>query len=260
MSRPRSAHSSRPDTSANVTSDHAARNNRWSATAAEQARTAARDSSEQAQDPTVGQWARFVRELIEARIDPADLVSVAAEVAADRDYPHHVRNLIARRACQLAQQACPPTAATTLLAIRTYAVVLDDAGHHEQAADLWQQLATRYQTAQLPGLAQQPRLAYAAGLHRQGRCVEALDQISLAWQTAREAVDEHSPAAATVLRLYRLMLDACHPGVNTTPARPTAPDQALQPNALLDTPPLTGVLEHRRVCAYRSRMGSRAGR
>lgn len=254
MNRAGSNRSSTGGASASMPGDSAARNNRWPAN------TARASTSAWTQDPGTGQWAQFVGELIDAGIDPADLVSVAAEVAADRDYPHHVRDLISRRACRLAQHACPPTATAALQAIRTHAVVLDDAGHHQQAADLWQQLITRYQTAQQPGLAQQARLAYATCLHRHGRCAEALEQISLAWQTATEAVDEHSPPAATVLRLYRLMLDACHPGASTTPARPAKPGTAQEPTASIGTTSIAGTLEHQCVCAYRSRTASRGRR
>lgn len=254
MNRPRSARTSTGGVSANIPGDRAGRNSRWSAN------TARASASAWTQDPGAGQWARFVGELIDAGVDPADLVSVAAEVAADRDYPHHVRDLISRRACQLAQHACPPTAAATLQAIRTHAVVLDDAGHHQQAADLWQQLITRYRTAHQPGLAQQARLAYATGLHWQGRCVEALEQISLAWQTATEAVDEHCPAPATGRRLYRLMLDACQPGTSTASARSAKPGPAQQPAALPVTTSIAGAIEHQHVCAYRSRAEGRGRR
>lgn len=254
MNRPRSTRWSTGGASANIPGDSAGRNNRWPAN------TARASAPAWTQDPGAGQWAGFVGELIDAGIDPADLISVAAEVAADRDYPHHVRDLISRRACQLAQHACSPTAAATLQAIRTHAVVLDDARHHQQAADLWQQLITRYQTAQQPGLAQQARLAYATDLHRQGRCVEALEQISLAWQTATEAVDEHCPAASTVRRLYRLMLDACHPGAGTAPARPAKLGPSPQPAASPGATSIAGPLEHQRVCAYRSRTEGRGHR
>jgi hypothetical protein len=254
MNRPRSVQPSTDCASANVSGHSAARNKRWPAN------TARASTSAWTQDPGAGQWARFVEELTDAGIDPADLISVAAEVAADRDYPHHVRDMISRRACQLAQHACPPTATATLQAIRTHAVVLDGAGHHQQAADLWQQLITRYQTAEQPGLAQQARLACATGLHRQGRCVEALEQISLAWHTATEAVDEHCPAASTVRRLYRLMLDACQPGTSTAPARPAEPGTAPQPAASPVTTSIAGNLEHQRVCAYRSRTEGRGRR
>ncbi|GAA2471396.1 hypothetical protein [Winogradskya humida] len=188
----------------------------------------------------------------------SDLVSIAAEAAADRDYPHDVRDLISRRACQLAQHACTPTAAAALSATRTRAIVLDDAGHHQQAAELWGQLITRHHTVGQAGPALQARLAHATCLHRQGRCIEALDLITIAWQTATETTDDDAPTVATVLQLYRLMLDACHPRPGTAQINP--PQLAGQPDMLAVLPPVADAGEHQQICAYQAPARSRARR
>ncbi|MFG1995265.1 hypothetical protein ACGFJ7_35350 [Actinoplanes sp. NPDC048988] len=259
MSRPRSARPAIASTSASIPAAGTARNERWPAPSTpDRPHNEATTAYAPGHDPDSEQWTGFVTELLALGFDPQDLVSVAAHAAEHRDYPHDVRDLISRRACQLAQHACTPTAAATLFALRTRATVLDDAGHHQQAAELWDQLITRYRSADQPGQAQQARLAYATCLHRQGRCVDALDQIVLGWQTAAETADDDAPSAVTVVRLYRLMLDACHPRAGTTITRPATPSTAQPPTEVAGTLPIAEALEHQRVCAYRARSSGRA--
>ncbi|GLZ00772.1 hypothetical protein [Actinoplanes sp. NBRC 103695] len=261
MSLPRSARPAAASATSGSVSTSPARNDRWPAsTATDRPHTSAPTDRAPSHDPHAEQWAGFVTELLALGFDPADLVSVAAQAAADRDYPHDVRDLISRRACQLAQHACTPTAAAALFAVRTRAIVLDDAGHHQQAAELWGQLITRHENANQPGPAQQARLAHATCLHRQGRCFEALDQVLLAWQTATKTADEDAPTVATVVRLYRLMLDACHSRAGTTVTRPAIPGMAEQPTDGGGTVPIAGAFEHRRVCAYQARTTSKGHR
>lgn len=257
MSRPRSARS----TTASLAAAGTARYDRSPVTAApDTPHIPATTARTPWPDPDVEQWAGFVTELIALGFDPQDLVNVAAHAAADRDYPHDVRDLISRRACQLARHACTPTAAATLFALRTRAAVLDNAGHHHQAAEIWDQLITRHHSTGQPGQAQQARLAYATCLHRQGRCVEALDQIVLGWQTAAAATDDDAPSAVTVLRLYRQMLDTCHPRPHNTTPQPATPSTAEQPAEVSGTVPIAGIIEHRRVCAYQAHTTSGARR
>lgn len=257
MSRSRRTRSTTASTPAHIPGASTARKDPWPVTAAtDRPHTSAATARLAEHDPDVAQWAGFVTELLAIGFDAADLVSIAAEAAADRDYPHDVRDLISRRACQLAQHACTPTAAAALSATRTRALVLDDAGHHQQAAELWGQLISQHHDAGQAGQAQQARVAHATCLHRQGRCIEALDQITLAWQTATKAADDDAPTVATVLQLYRLMLDACHPrpGTATTPVSPPQPDMIAVPTPVADAG------EHQQICAYRAPARSRARR
>jgi hypothetical protein len=219
-------------------------------------RVTATTAADSAAARTVIQQAAMNAVLTDDGPRPADLVAAACRQATDNNTPPLHRDVFSRLAYQVAQQAVGDRDPAALEAARVRATVLDDQGYHDEAANLWGRLIALYQLTHQPVRALQARIAHAVDLHRTGRCGEAVNQMSDAWDDVFTTYCDDGSAIPTMLPAYRAMLAACslddERRVLLALVAVRTGDPVSEPALAMVATAVPGAKEHRPVCAYRA--------
>ena len=188
---------------------------------------------------------------------PDAVIAAACRLAENPTATTAHRDEVSDLAYQVARHALAPFDPAALRIARLRAAVLDEHGHHQQAAQIWGQLIGLYQLTHQPGPEQHARLAHAVSLHRAGGCGEAINQMTHARDIATHTPRDGHPPSCQILRLYLAILTACglHDERHTVLAETTTGQ--LRPHLSTDAVTVlamspTDTETHQPVCAYRA--------